>query len=85
MAALPPEVRDHDPRLALDGGADGLDFYRRLAVEAGAFLQPAGRMMLEFGDGQAGALQALFANAGWQVESVENDYSGQARILVLGR
>lgn len=85
IAALPPEVRDHDPRLALDGGADGLDFYRRLAAEAGAFLRPAGRMMLEFGDGQSETLRALLANAGWQVESVENDYSGRARILVLGR
>src|SRR5262249_34624698 len=43
IAALEPEVRDHDPRLALDGGADGLEFYRRLAVEAPASLKPAGR------------------------------------------
>ena len=73
IATLDPEVRDFDPRLALDGGTDGLDFYRRLAADAKPFLKPDGKIMVEFGDGQAGALQALFANAGWQVESVEND------------
>ena len=60
IATLQPEVRDFDPRGALDGGADGLDFYRRLAAEAAAFLKPGGRVMLEFGDGQAGRDPADF-------------------------
>ena len=64
IATLEAEVRDHDPRLALDGGADGLDFYRRIAAEAGAFLKPGGKLMLEFGDGQAGALTSLFTGVG---------------------
>jgi release factor glutamine methyltransferase len=81
IAGLEPEVRDHDPRLALDGGADGLDFYRRLAREAGAWLKPGARLMLEFGDGQAPALEKLFAEQMWIVEAVKADYSGRPRIL----
>jgi release factor glutamine methyltransferase len=78
---LAPEVRDHDPRLALDGGADGLDFYRRLASEAAPFLQAGGRMLLELGDRQAEAVQMLFAAHKWIVEAVLPDYSGVPRIL----
>ena len=79
---LAPEVREHDPRLALDGGADGLDFYRRLAKEAAPFLQSDGRIMLELGDGQAGAVSELFQQQKWVVEAVQEDYSRQPRILV---
>ena len=82
LAALQPEVREHDPRLALDGGADGLDFYRRLATEAHEFLQPHGRMMLEFGDGQGAALRGIFGVAPWRVEAVLPDLSGRERILI---
>ena len=79
---LAPEVRDHDPRLALDGGPDGLDFYRRLAREAAKYLEPAGRIMLEFGDGQADRIREIFADHNWVVERIEADYSGRPRILV---
>jgi release factor glutamine methyltransferase len=85
IATLQPEVRDHDPRLALDGGADGLDFYRRLAAEAPAFLKPGGRLMLEFGDGQANDLQNIFTAQKWVVEAVKDDYSHRARILIVRR
>src|SRR5581483_6440287 len=85
IGTLEPEVRDHDPRLALDGGADGLEFYRRLAGEAGAFLKPGGRIMLEFGDGQEGAIQNLFGQQKWIVEAVKTDYSGRPRILIAHR
>lgn len=85
LAGLQPEVRDHDPRLALDGGADGLDFYRRLAREAPARLRPGGRLMVEFGDGQEVALAPLFGAAGWMVESVLPDDTGRARILIARR
>jgi len=78
---LDPEVRDHDPRLALDGGPDGLDFYRLLAAEAGAFLQPHGRLLLEFGDGQAEPLQRLFESQKWIVERIIEDYTQRPRIL----
>jgi len=82
IATLQPEVRDFEPRMALDGGEDGLDFYRRLAVEAKAFLKPAGRIMLEFGDGQGEALRALFSEQNWVVEFVEPDYTGRLRNLI---
>jgi release factor glutamine methyltransferase len=82
IATLDPEVRDFDPRRALDGGADGLDFYRRLAAEAKRFLKPAGKIMLEFGDGQAADIQKIFEGEKWIVEAVKEDYSQRARILI---
>lgn len=85
IATLDPEVKDFDPRLALDGGPDGLDFYRRLARDAQSRLQPGGRMMLEFGDGQADAIRKLFENEKWVVEAIKADYSGRLRILIARR
>jgi release factor glutamine methyltransferase len=82
IATLDPEVRDFDPRLALDGGVDGLDFYRRLAHEAVAFLLPGGRIMLEFGAGQESAVEKLFAAQMWIVEAIKEDYSRRPRVLV---
>jgi release factor glutamine methyltransferase len=82
IATLQPEVRDFDPRMALDGGADGLDFYRRLGKEVKSFLKPDGRIMLEFGDGQDGAIRKIFEAEKWIVEAVKEDYSHRARILI---
>ena len=82
IETLSPEVRDFDPRPALDGGADGLDFYRRLAKEAGPFLKPDGKIMVEFGDGQAEAISKIFEGEKWIVEAIREDYSHRARILV---
>ena len=82
IETLEPEVRDFDPRLALDGGADGLSFYRRLAREARPFLKPAGKIMLEFGDGQGGDIQNIFEGEKWIVEEIKSDYSQRPRILV---
>ena len=82
IAALQPEVRDHDPRLALDGGADGLDFYRRLARETPAWLRADARVMLEFGDGQGAALRELFSRPPWRCEGIFPDDSGRERILI---
>ncbi len=79
---LAPEVRDYDPREALDGGPDGLGVIRRLAIQAAAFLGPAGRLLLEFGDGQAASISSLFAGHGWIAEAVEPDLSGRERIFV---
>lgn len=83
IESLEPEVRDYDPRSALDGGADGLDFYRRFAAEARPFLQTGGRLMLEFGDGQADAIKAIFETQNWVVEAVKEDYSQRPRIVVV--
>jgi release factor glutamine methyltransferase len=82
IETLQPEVRDHDPRGALDGGADGLDFYRHLAVEAGQFLKPEGKIMLEFGEGQAEKIGGIFAAQGWSVEAIREDYTQRQRFLI---
>jgi len=59
-----------------------MDFYRRLAVEAKPFLKVDGKIMLEFGDGQADDLKKIFENEKWIVEAVLDDYSQRARILI---
>ena len=82
IATLQPEVRDFDPHGALDGGADGLEFYRLIASQAKAFLKPGGKIMVEFGDGQAGAIRKIFETEKWIVEAVKEDYSQRARILI---
>ena len=64
IAALAPEVRDFDPRAALDGGPDGLDYYRVIAATAPALLRPDGVIVVELGIGQAQAVAAVFAAAG---------------------
>jgi len=78
---LAPEVRDHDPREALDGGPDGLRFFRRLAAESAERLRPAGMILMEFGDGQAEEIGSIFQQNNWVVENVEPDYSGRPRIF----
>ncbi len=85
IETLEPEVKDFDPRAALDGGPDGLGFYRRLAAEAPEFLRPGGKIMVEFGDGQADAIKTIFENGKWIVESIQEDYSQRARILIASR
>ncbi|MFM7804891.1 MAG: protein-(glutamine-N5) methyltransferase, release factor-specific, partial [Verrucomicrobiota bacterium] len=83
IEGLDPEVRDHDPRLALDGGEDGLEFYRLLALRARGWLKASGVMLLEFGDGQEAVLPGIFAAAGWGEISTEKDLSGRERILIV--
>lgn len=85
ISRLQPEVRDYDPRVALDGGADGLGFIRRLAVEAGDYMAPGGRLMIELGDGQAELARGIFGAAGWNVEDVKVDDRGCPRVLVARR
>ena len=76
---LQPEVKDHDPRIALDGGLDGLDFYRRLALEAPARLAAGGHLWAEFGEGQSPSLTALFDAPPWRVVEIARDLSGRLR------
>ena len=64
IESLEPEVRDHEPRLALDGGADGLDAYRILAPEILRVLKPGGMFAVEIGFDQKAAVEALFKTAG---------------------
>lgn len=85
IATLAPEVRDFDPRVALDGGEAGLNFFRELAKACFARLDPAGRLMVEFGDGQAESLEAIFRASGWVIDSVGKDLNGRPRILIARR
>ena len=82
IATLEAEVRDYDPKLALDGGEDGLEFYRVLAGAAGKWLQADGKIMLEFGEGQAEFIQEIFQKQKWIVEALESDYSQRLRFLI---
>lgn len=82
IATLQPEVKDFDPLAALDGGGDGLDFYRLLATQSPGFLEPGGKIIVEFGDGQAAALNQIFTAQNWVVEAVLEDHAKQPRILV---
>lgn len=85
IETLDPEVRDHDPRGALDGGSDGLECYRRIALETGKHLAAGGKLMLEFGDGQAEALSALLTKQNWIVEAIREDYTHRPRILIASK
>ena len=79
---LAPEVRDHDPRLALDGGADGLDAYRAIAGDARRLLAERGRLIVELGAGQSDMVSRLFTQAGLAVdEQPRRDLSGINRAL----
>jgi release factor glutamine methyltransferase len=85
IAALAPEVRDFDPRCALDGGVDGLDFYRAIAGAAPALLGPGGTLIVELGAGQAEQVAALFAAAGLAPSAARPDLMGVPRALVAHR
>jgi release factor glutamine methyltransferase len=82
IATLDAEVRDFDPRGALDGGPDGLDFYRHFATTARPFLKPGGKIMLEFGDGQGDSIRRIFEEQKWIVEAIREDYNHRQRILI---
>ncbi len=84
LAQLMPEVRDHEPRLALDGGDDGLTAYRRLAAQAGKVLVPGGWLLVEVGIDQAADVETLFQAAGLTEIKHRDDYSGIPRVI-MGR
>ena len=81
FASLSPEVRDHEPRIALDGGPDGLNFYRRIAAGAGAFLAPGGVVFVEIGSTQDESVRAIFAAAGYAVSPTIRDAGKRPRVI----
>lgn len=82
---LPAGIREHEPRIALEAGADGLDAIRALLLQAPRYLRPSGLVLLEFGVGQAEAIEAA-AKAAFPAASVLilNDFSGIPRLLSIG-
>ncbi|MBI5685675.1 MAG: peptide chain release factor N(5)-glutamine methyltransferase [Verrucomicrobia bacterium] len=82
IALLPREIRDHEPRAALDGGADGLDIVRRIAAEAKPWLSAGGRVAVEIGAGQGSAAERIFLDNGYRVEKMLSDWQGHPRVLV---
>jgi len=85
IAGLPVEVRDHDPLLALDGGADGLDAYRMLIPQAARLLAPDGALVVEAGHGQSGEIQGLIDAAGLTCERPPKADLAGIRRAVAGR
>jgi len=82
IASLAVEVRAHDPLRALDGGADGLDAYRRITAQARLLLAPGGVLLLEVGQGQSEAVGALVAAAGLAKMPTRKDLAGIERVVV---
>ena len=83
IATLSPEVRDHDPALALDGGIEGLDAYRAIAGDACRLLAPGGWLIVELGAGQEAAVAELFTKAGLSVRPARPDLTGIPRALCV--
>ena len=81
IASLDPEVREHDPHLALNGGADGLDHYRRLAPEVMRVLRPGGLFLLEIGHDQSEAVQGLMRRAGAEGVRTVRDLCDRDRVV----
>jgi release factor glutamine methyltransferase len=83
IVALEPEVSRHEPRPALDGGPDGLDAYRQLAMLLPRILKPGGHALLEIGMGQAASMKPLFRASGLNLIKIAADLAGIPRALVL--
>ena len=81
LETLQPEVRDYEPRAALDGGADGLDFYRTIVPAAPEHLNPGGWLLVELGIGQAEAVLGMFGRAGFGDCFTARDPSGIDRVV----
>lgn len=81
IEGLMPEVRLHEPMLALDGGQDGLEFYRRIAGQAVTRLAPNGRLFLEIGCEQAAAVAEILQKQGYREVQVFQDLAGKDRIV----
>lgn len=84
IASLMEEVRDHEPAMALDGGGDGLAFYRRILAKAGGYLKENGWLLVEIGFDQADAVRSMFIDNGYGAVQVVRDLAGLDRV-VLGQ
>ncbi len=85
IETLEPEVRDHEPRAALDGGPDGLEAYRAILGTIAALCTPGTQLGFEIGFDQATSVGALMVAAGWNPPELVHDYGGNPRVLVSTR
>lgn len=81
IPTLMPEVKDYEPVLALDGGADGLEYYRRILRETKELLAPGGKYYFEIGYDQGGAVKALLEEQGCGDVRIVKDYAGFDRVV----
>lgn len=81
IPSLDPSVRDFEPHIALDGGADGLDFYRAFARNLKCALKPGGLLAVEVGAGEAREAAEIFRRNGWQGPEILRDLSGIERVV----
>lgn len=82
ISSLMEEVKDHDPMLALDGGTDGLDFYRRLSKDSIDHLKIGGKVFFEIGNDQGKDVSDILKNDGYRGIEVIKDYAGNDRIVI---
>ncbi|MBN1621670.1 MAG: peptide chain release factor N(5)-glutamine methyltransferase [Endomicrobiales bacterium] len=78
---LEPEIH-YEPRLALDGGKDGLDFYRRLVTESKYYLKQNGLLVMELNANKSSKIMSITENSGYRIEKIIKDYAGLNRVLV---
>ncbi len=80
---LQPEIRGHEPKQALLGGNDGLEFYRRFASQCAVLIKPRGRAFFEIGERQAVSVRNIFADAGFTAFQVADDLAGRNRVISM--
>lgn len=85
VAEMPPEARDHEHRLALDGGDDGLDVHRRVIAQAPRWLAPGGHLLVEVAPVQVDTALALVADAGLEGAVAEDDERGATAVIARAR
>lgn len=83
LEVLQREVREHEPRAALSGGADGLNIVRRLLSESGIFLKQGGHLLIEIGFQQASKVEQMIDSRIWTLREIRNDLQGIPRLVVL--
>jgi release factor glutamine methyltransferase len=85
IALLPPEAREHEHPLALDGGSDGLEIHRRVIAAATLWLAPGGRMLIEVSEDQAPVAASLMVDAGLWAQTELDDEDDDVTVVVIGR
>lgn len=81
IETLMPEVREHEPHMALDGMEDGLHFYKEITVRAADYLWRGGKLFFEIGCDQSGAVMSIMQEAGFHDVCVKKDYAGLDRVV----